>query len=166
MVDVDSCFRITSQQVFVSVQNELLFSSRYEVVRQVTVQTVRRDSAPVNTAAFQTRVRIVSFERRNESVALTNDRLDESRMFCIVAKRPPDFAYGGVDRGVLVDEHIGTPQCCVNLRAIDKETGFLDESDEYLHRNLFELDPLTRPAQHVRRNVEFELAKTEAARHG
>jgi hypothetical protein len=61
---------------------------------------------------------------------------------------------------------VGTPECRLNLSAIYKDTGLLDEEDQYLHRNLFELDPLTRPAQHVRRNVEFELAKTKAARHG
>jgi hypothetical protein len=83
----------------------------------------------------------------------------------IVGKRPPDFADGGIDCGVLVNEHIGTPERRLNLSTIDKDAGFLDEKDQYLHRNAFEPDPLTRSAQRVPRDVEFELAKTEAARH-
>ena len=146
MIDVDGRLRIAPQQVLLSIQNELSLSSRYEVVRQL-------------------RARSVSFEGRNESVALANHRLDELRAFRVVAERSPDFADGGVDGGIVVDEDVGTPERRLNLSPVYKDTGLLDEEDQDLHRNLFELDPLTRAPQHVRRHVEFELAKTEAARH-
>ena len=40
-----------------------------------------------------------------------------------------------------------------------------DEEDQHLHRDFLELDSLTCPAQRVCRNVQLELAKTEAVRH-
>jgi len=73
----------------------------------------------------------------------------------IVGKRPPDFPDRSVDRGVLVDEDIRTPERLLNLSAIHKATGVPDEEDQHLHWNLFELYTVAAPAQRVRRNVEF-----------
>lgn len=166
MVDGDSYVSIASQQILSSAQNELLFSSRYKVVRQAVVRAVRRHAVGVPTAAFQTHLRTMSLEWRNESVALADDRLDEARVFGIISEGSPDFADRCVDCGLLIDEHIRIPECRVNLGAIDQDAGVPDEEDQYLHRNLLELEALTCPPQRVCGDIEFELAKTEAARHG
>jgi hypothetical protein len=105
----------------------------------------------------------MSLEWRNESVTLADDRLNESRVFRIVAKRPPDFADSGVDRRVVVDEHVRTPECRLNLGAIDECARLAHEEDEYLHRDLLELDALTPSPQRVCGDIELEVAKTEAA---
>src|SRR5262252_8665995 len=129
MVNVHPRFGVPSQQVLSFLKNELSFSSRQEVVRRVTVQPVRRLCPSLNTAAFGAWIRALRLEWRIEPIALADDRLEELRVFGVVAKRPPDFADRSVDRGTVLDEYIRTPQGRLNLSAIHKDAGPPDEED-------------------------------------
>jgi hypothetical protein len=165
MVNVHARLGVPSQQVLPFLENELLFSSRQDVTRQETVQPIRRHRSNINIASCQIHIRTLWRDWRNEPVALTDDRLDEPRVFGVIAQRPPDFADGRVHCGVLVDEHIRSPEYGLNFSAIHEYASSPDEEDQYLHRNLFDLDTVSRARQRVRGYVQFELAKTEAARH-
>lgn len=90
-------------------------------------------------SAFYLSVSTASLQRRDEPVALADDRLDEPRLLGIVTNRQADFSNRGVHRRIVLDEHTRIPQCSLNVLALHKAVGALDEEDQHLHRNLSSL---------------------------
>jgi hypothetical protein len=55
----------------------------------------------------------------DEAVAAAHDGLDETRLFRVVAKGLADFADGGIDTVLGVDEDFVAPEALGDLRASD-----------------------------------------------
>jgi hypothetical protein len=96
---------------------------------------------------------------RQEPIALADDSLHKSRRVGIVIERPPDLADDGVDRCVLVDEHVAGPELGAQILARDQCAASLDELDERIHRQPLELHEPGAGAQFVRCDIELEPAE-------
>src|SRR3954470_943661 len=53
----------------------------------------------------------------DKSIAFAHDGFDESRPIYIVAERLSDFPHRSIDRGVVIEEHVRTPQRGMNVVA-------------------------------------------------
>ena len=129
MIDVDAGVCIPSKEVFAHIQNRLVSASRHAMAREVM--------------AGRRRLRPDALNACDEPVALSDDGFYEPGLLGIVAKRVPDFANGRVDGGVVLNEHIRTPERRLDLSPPHKRGRPLDQQDQHLHWDLFELDAFT-----------------------
>src|SRR6266567_2724852 len=148
MVEMDVHAWIAPQQVVALLQREGVLASHQAIFRKVAL----RACSP-------------AFERRNEPVALSYDRLDESGPIGIFVERPANLPHRRVDRGIAVDEHVGAPERRMNPAAIHEGAGVLDEQNQHFHRDLLEAHARAVSAQRERRDIELELSETDAAGH-
>jgi hypothetical protein len=92
-------------------------------------------------------LRLLSFwllyfrDRSDETIALTHHGLNEARFLRIVAKHLTDFADGGIDAMLGVDEDLRTPKALSNLGAGDKVAVPGGKENQQLHRLAFQLQP-------------------------
>jgi hypothetical protein len=78
----------------------------------------------------------------------------------IVAKRLPDFADGGVDTVLGIEENVLPPDSFDDLIAGHKLTVRLDQESENLHRDFFEFDDMIPLSQLVPAAVKLKFLKS------
>src|SRR3954468_13128124 len=72
------------------------------------------------------RVRRFRNDLSDEPIAFAHDCLDPSRPIHIVAERLSYFPHRGIDRGVAIEEYVGSPQRRMNAVASDETAGAPD----------------------------------------
>ena len=80
----------------------------------------------------------------DEAVAAAHDGLHKARLFRVVAEGLADFADGGVDAVLGIDEDFVAPKAFGDFGARDEVAFAGGEEDEQLHWLAFELEASTR----------------------
>lgn len=103
----------------------------------------------------------------DEAVALAGDGLEEARVVGVFAEGVADFADGGVDAVLGVDEDFGVPEGAGDLVARDEAAAGGGEKDEELHGLAFETQGRAAAAQLEARAIQLKLAELDdAGGHG
>src|ERR1700746_2416108 len=99
--------------------------------------------------------------RRREAVSFPDHGLYESGFTRIVAQRQSDFANGGVDALIDVNEDGRAPKPVRDLFARNQLSAFLYQKEEQIHRPSFEAEDAFTPSQSIPRLVECEIPEME-----
>ena len=85
----------------------------------------------------------------DETVSLSGNRLHEARLFRIIPKNRSDLTDGRIDSVFGVYEGIVAPQASDNFWPCDQIALFLNQQDEQLHWEFFELDGVSEAQEFV-----------------
>ena len=109
-------------------------------------------------------------DRSDETVSLSGNGLHEARLLRIIPKNRSDLADGRVDSVFGVDEDIVAPQASDDFLSCDEIAFFLNQQDEQLHWEFFELDAAASAEKLVAvaielKFVEFDGPGRQSSRH-
>lgn len=103
----------------------------------------------------------VDRHRRREAVSFPDHGLYESGFIRIVAQRQSDFANGGVNALIDVDENSRAPKPVRELFACNQFSVSLYQEEEQLHRPPFEAQNAFSPLQPIPQLVKCEFPEME-----
>lgn len=99
-----------------------------------------------------------------EAVTFSHYSLYKARLLRIVSQRDTNFANGGIDAVIDINENVCAPEPPRNFLTANQFSLFLKQEDEELHRALFETQGAIAPLQQIPRRIKCELAKMEQLR--
>src|ERR1700757_5122648 len=99
----------------------------------------------------------VNRHRRREAVSFPDHGLYESGFIRIVAQRQSDFANGGVDALIDINEDGRAPKPVRGLSACNRFSVSLYQEEEHLHGLLCEAQNALAPLQPIPRLVKCEI---------
>jgi hypothetical protein len=91
---------------------------------------------------------------------MPNYRPDKVRVPRIVSECRSEFVDGCVDAVLGFEKAVAAPEPLLNGLSADQPPWILEQQDEQLHRNAFELDGATRQPQFAALDIQFELLKS------
>src|SRR5215211_1849656 len=97
----------------------------------------------------------------DKAIAFGRYRLDEFRLRWIISQGLAEFSDSGVQPVVEVQHDIASPYGFDDLLAEHELASPLDEQDEHLHRDSFEMERLFVPSELKVGRIELKSAKSE-----
>ena len=89
----------------------------------------------------------------DESVSLARHRLDEAGALDVLTQGSPNFADGGIDAVLGIDEYVLPPEALNDLLASNDLPIFFEKEEKQLHGDAFELQQLAVPSQLEARTI-------------
>jgi hypothetical protein len=99
-----------------------------------------------------------------EPVTLGRDCDYESWCIRVVAQRPPNLPYRGINAGVAIQENPFSPDSLQDLVARHQLTAAFGEEEEQIERSALQVHDLATAAEFVGTAVEFEIFETHHPR--